>query len=198
MKGKTNMKRALISVHDKTGIVNFANQLIKLGFSIISTGGTLTTLEENGVPNVKHVSEVTGFPEILEGRIKTLHPKMLAGVLAIRNRKDHMRDLENFQIEPIDLVVCNLYPFEEVTKEGANLKTALENIDIGGPNMIRAAAKNFENVVVIVNPNRYMQVLDEYKKNDDVTVETRKALAVEAFKETSRYDSVIRDFLEKM
>lgn len=190
------MKRALISVHDKTGIVDFAKELIKLGFSIISTGGTLTTLKENGVLNVKHVSEVTGFPEILEGRIKTLHPKMLAGVLAIRNRKEHMRELENFQIEPIDLVVCNLYPFEEVTKEGANLKTALENIDIGGPTMIRAAAKNYQNMVVIVNPNRYVQVLEEFKKNGDVTAETRKLLAVEAFKETSRYDLVIYQFLE--
>ena len=122
---------------------------------------------------------------------------MLAGVLAIRNRKEHMRELENFQIEPIDLVVCNLYPFEEVTKEGANLKTALENMDIGGPNMIRAAAKNYQNVVVIVNPNRYMQVLEEYKTNGEVTAETRKKLAVEALKKTSRYDSVIYQFLEK-
>jgi len=191
------MKRALISVHDKTGIVDFAKELIKLGFSIISTGGTVTTLKESGIPNVKHVSEVTGFPEILEGRIKTLHPKILAGILAIRNNKDHTSDLKTFQIKQIDLVVCNLYPFEKVTKEGANLKNALENIDIGGPNMIRAAAKNFENVVVIVNPNRYMQVLDEYKNNGDVTVETRKALAVEAFKETSRYDLAIWKFLVK-
>ena len=190
------MKRVLISVHNKTGIVEFAKELIKLGFSIISTGGTLTTLKENGVPNVKYVSEVTGFPEILEGRIKTLHPKMLAGVLAIRNRKEHMRELENFQIEPIDLVVCDLYPFEEVTKEGANLKTALENIDIGGPTMIRAAAKNYQNVVIIVNPNRYVQVLDEFKKNGDVTAETRKLLALETFKKTSQYDLVIYQFLE--
>ncbi|MCW4021806.1 MAG: IMP cyclohydrolase [Candidatus Bathyarchaeota archaeon] len=192
------MKRALISVHDKTGIVDFAKELNKLRFRIISTGGTLTTLEENGVSNIKHVSEVTGFPEILEGRIKTLHPKMLAGIFAIRNNKAHMKELENFQISPVDLVVCNLYPFEKVTKEGATLKTALENVDIGGPTMIRAAAKNFENVVVVVNPQRYTQVLEEYKNNGDVTAKTRKALAGEAFKETSRYDSVIWEFLEKI
>ena len=191
------MKRALISVHNKTGIVDFVKELNKLGFIIISTGGTLTTLKENGLLNVKHVSEVTGFPEILEGRIKTLHPKILAGILALRNKKEHTSELKNFQINPIDLVVCNLYPFEKVTKQGADLKTALENIDIGGPNIIRAAAKNFENVVVVVNPNRYSQVLEEYKKNGDVTTETRKVLAVEAFKETSRYDGVIGKYLEK-
>ncbi|MFZ7138453.1 MAG: hypothetical protein ACOWW1_08560 [archaeon] len=191
------MKRVLIAVHDKTGIVELAKELNKLGFTIISTGGTLTTLKRNRISNVKHVSEVTGFPEILEGRIKTLHPKILAGILAIRNNKVHVSELEKFQIEAIDWVVCNLYPFEKVTKERATLKTALENIDIGGPNMIRAAAKNFENVVVVVKPSRYMQVLEEYKKNGCVSFETRKALAVEAFKETSRYDSVIGKFLEK-
>lgn len=195
----TDMKRALISVHDKTGIVDFAKKLYKLGFNIISTGGTFTTLQSAGIPNVKHVSEVTGFPEILEGRIKTLHPKLLAGVLAIKNNKTHMKDLEKFQIDPIDLVVCNLYPFIKITKkEGITLKTALENIDIGGPNMVRAAAKNFENVVVVVKPSRYIQVLEEYKKKGDVSFQTRKVLAVEAFKETSRYDSAIRKFLEKV
>ncbi|MEJ2126540.1 MAG: IMP cyclohydrolase [Candidatus Bathyarchaeota archaeon] len=192
------MKWALISVHDKSGIVDFAKELNKQGFCVISTGGSLTTLKEGGVSKVKHVSEITGFPEILEGRIKTVHPKILGGILALRNNPAHIRELEQFQIEPIDLVICNLYPFEKITKEeGATLKTALENIDIGGPNMIRAAAKNFENVVVVVKPSRYMQVLEEYKKNGDVSFETRKVLAVEAFQQTSRYDSVIREFLEK-
>ena len=192
-----SMKCALISVYDKTGIVSFARELGKLGFEIISTGGTFKSLEEGKIRFVKHVSEVTGFPEVLEGRVKTEHPKLIGGILAIRDRKEHMKDLEKLQIEPIDLVVCNLYPFEKVTEQGADMKTALENIDIGGPNMIRAAAKNFENVVVIVNPRRYGQVLREYKKNGDVSVETRKVLSVEAFKETARYDSAIYRFLEK-
>jgi len=191
------MKRALISVYDKTGIVDFARELGKLGFTIISTGGTLEKLQEGGVRLVKHVSEVTKFPEILEGRIKTEHPQLMGGILALRAKKEHMNDLEKFQIEPVDLVVCNLYPFEKVTKEGADMKTILENIDIGGPNMIRAAAKNFENVVVIVNSCRYGQILKEYKKNCEVSVETRKVLAVEAFKETARYDEAIYRFLEK-
>jgi len=191
------MKRALISVYDKTVIVSFARELDKLGFEIISTGGTLETLKEGGIRSVKHVSEVTEFPEILEGRVKTEHPKLIGGILALRDREEHVNDLERHGIEPIDIVVCNLYPFERLTDQGADLKTALENIDIGGPNMIRAAAKNFENVVVIVNPHRYDQVLSEYKKNGDVSVETRKALAVEAFKETARYDAAICRFLEK-
>jgi len=204
------MKRALISVYDKTGIVSFAEELSKLGIEIISTGGTLETLKEAKIRFVKHVSEVTEFPEILEGRVKTEHPKLVGGILALRDKKEHVKDilalrdkkehvkdLERHGIEPIDLVVCNLYPFERVTDQGANLKTVLENIDIGGPNMIRAAAKNFENVVVIVNPRRYGQILSEYKKNGYVSAETRKVLAVEAFKETARYDSAIYRFLEK-
>jgi len=191
------MKRALISVYDKTGIVDFARELGKMGFEIVSTGGTLKALEEAGVMHVKHVSDITESPEILEGRVKTGHPKLMGGILALRDKKEHMKDLERLQIEPIDMVVCNLYPFEKVTEQGADLKTALENIDVGGPNMIRAAAKNFENVVVIINPHRYSQILREYKKNGNVSVKTRKALAVEAFKETARYDVAIYSFLEK-
>ncbi len=192
-----SMKRALISVYDKTGIVSFAKELAKLGFTLISTGGTHKTLEDAGVGAVKHVSEVTEFPEILKGRIKTGHPKLMGGILALRDKKEHMKDLERFGIEPVDFVVCNLYPFEKVTEQGADLKTALEYIDIGGPNMIRAAAKNFANVVVIVNPSRYGQVLREVKENGDVSAVTRKVLAVEAFKETARYDAAIYRFLEK-
>ena len=191
------MKRALISVYDKTGIVSFARELGKLGFEIISTGGTLETLKDAGVRSVRHVSEVTGFPEILGGRVKTEHPKLMGGILARRDSEEHVKDLERHGIEPVDLVVCNLYPFEEVTEQGADLNTALENIDVGGPNMIRAAAKNFENVVVVVNPLRYAQVLSEYQKNGEVRAETRKALAVEAFKETARYDTAIHRYLEK-
>jgi phosphoribosylaminoimidazolecarboxamide formyltransferase/IMP cyclohydrolase len=191
------MKRALISVYDKTGIVSFAGELGKLGFEIISTGGTLETLKDGGIRSVKHVSAVTEFPEILEGRVKTEHPKLMGGILALRDKREHMKDLKEHGIEPVDMVVCNLYPFEKVTEQGADLKTALENIDVGGPNMIRAAAKNFENVVVVVNPRRYGQILSELEKNGDVSAETRKALAVEAFKETARYDSAISRFLEK-
>jgi phosphoribosylaminoimidazolecarboxamide formyltransferase/IMP cyclohydrolase len=191
------MKCALISVYDKTDIVSFAGELGKLGFEIISTGGTLETLKDGGIRLVKHVSEVTEFPEILEGRVKTEHPKLMGGILALRDKREHVEDLEKHGIEPIDMVVCNLYPFEKATAQGADLKTALENIDIGGPNMIRAAAKNFENVVVVVNPRRYKQILSEYKKNGEVSAETRKALAVEAFKTTARYDTAISKFLEK-
>jgi phosphoribosylaminoimidazolecarboxamide formyltransferase/IMP cyclohydrolase len=191
------MKRALISVYDKTDIVSFARELSKLGFEIISTGGTLETLKDSGIRLVKHVSAVTEFPEILEGRVKTEHPKLMGGILALRDKREHVKALKKHGIEPIDIVVCNLYPFERVTEQGADLKTALENIDIGGPNMIRAAAKNFENVVVVVNPRRYGQILSEIKKNGEVSTETRKALAVEAFKETARYDSAICRFLEK-
>jgi phosphoribosylaminoimidazolecarboxamide formyltransferase / IMP cyclohydrolase len=191
------MKRALISVYDKTGIVDFARELDKLGVEIVSTGGTLETLKAAGIRSVKHVSDVTGFPEILDGRVKTEHPKLMGSILALRDNEEHVKELERHGIEPLDLLVCNLYPFERVTARGADLKTALENIDIGGPNMIRAAAKNFENVIVIVNSRRYGQVLGEYKKGGTVSAETRKVLAVEAFKETARYDTAIHRYLEK-
>jgi phosphoribosylaminoimidazolecarboxamide formyltransferase/IMP cyclohydrolase len=190
------VRRALISVYDKTGIVDFARELDKMGVEIISTGGTYETLKTAGIRSVKHVSEVTGFPEILKGRVKTEHPKLMGGILAIRDNEEHMRDLERHGIEAVDLVVCNLYPFEKVTARGADVKTALENIDVGGPNMIRAAAKNFGNVVVVVKPSRYSQILEEYQKNDNVSTETRKVLAVEAFKETARYDKAIHRFLD--
>ena len=193
-----DMKHVLISVYDKTGIVKFAKELQELGFMIISTSKTFKNLQRSKVRFVKHVSEFTEFPEILEGRIKTLHPKLLGGILALRERKEHLEDLDKFGIKPIDMVVCNLYPFEEVTKGGADIKTVLENIDIGGPNMIRAAAKNFENVVIIVNPTRYDQVVYEYKEKGEISAETRKVLALEAFKETTSYDDRICRFLERI
>ena len=191
------MKRALISVYDKTGIINFARELSKYEIEIIATEGSATALKKVGIRPIKHVSDVTGFPEILEGRVKTEHPKVMGGILALRNKKEHMEDLERFGIEPIDMVVCNLYPFETQTAQGVDLKTALENIDIGGPNMIRAAAKNFVNVVVVVNPQRYDQILIEVKKKGDVSLRTRRVLAVEAFKKTARYETAIYKFLEK-
>jgi phosphoribosylaminoimidazolecarboxamide formyltransferase/IMP cyclohydrolase len=190
------MKYALLSVYNKTGIVDFAKELQKLGFSIISTGGTLKALKDAKIENIEHVSKFTGFPEILDGRIKTEHSKLVGGILALRDNKNHMNQLEQFEIMPIDLVACNLYPFQKVTENGADMKTALENIDIGGPNMIRAAAKNFENVVVVVDPSRYNQVIEEYKKKSEISKETRRALAMEAFKQTSQYDKIIYKFLE--
>jgi phosphoribosylaminoimidazolecarboxamide formyltransferase/IMP cyclohydrolase len=191
------LKRALISVYDKTGIVEFAKELNKLGIEIISTGGTAILLKKYGI-SVKTVSDVTKFPEILDGRVKTLHPMISGGILAVRGKKEHMEELKEHDIKPIDIVICNLYPFEKVTsKDNVDLEEALENIDVGGPNMIRAAAKNFENVVVIVDPSRYYQVLQELKRNGDVSKETRSDLAIEAFKRTAKYDWIIYDFLEK-
>jgi phosphoribosylaminoimidazolecarboxamide formyltransferase/IMP cyclohydrolase len=190
------IKRALISVYDKTGIIDFARELKKLRFEIISTGGTFETLKEARIGSVKHVSEITKFPELLEGRVKTEHYKLMGGILAQRNNREHMKELKRYEIDPIDMVVCNLYPFKRISERGNNLQIALENIDIGGPNIIRAAAKNFENVIVVVNPYRYDQILTEYKENGEVSIETRKALAIEAFNETARYDELICNFLE--
>jgi phosphoribosylaminoimidazolecarboxamide formyltransferase/IMP cyclohydrolase len=191
------LKRALISVYNKTGIINFARELSKYEIEIIATEGSANALKKVGIRPIKHVSDVTGFPEILEGRVKTEHPKLMGGILALRNKKEHMEDLARFGIEPIDMVVCNLYPFETQTTQGVDLKTVLENIDIGGPNMIRAAAKNFVNVVVVVNPQRYDQILMEVKKKGDVSLRTRRVLAVEAFKMTAKYETAICKFLEK-
>ena len=191
------IKRALISVYNKTSIVDFARELNKLGIEIIATSGTLETLKKGGIQSVKNVSDVTKFPEILGGRVKTGHPKLISGILALRDNKEHMNELEKLGIKPVDMVVCNLYPFEKVINRGVDLKDALESIDIGGPNLIRAAAKNFESVVVIVNPNRYDEVIKELKEKDDVSTETRSILAIEAFKETAKYDSIIYKFLEK-
>jgi phosphoribosylaminoimidazolecarboxamide formyltransferase/IMP cyclohydrolase len=192
------VKYALISVYDKTGIVDFAQELDKLGFVIISTGGTLKTLKDGGISIVKHVSEVTDFPEILGGRIKTEHPKLMGGILAQKDNKEHIEELKKFQIKPIDLVICNFYPIVKLMEKGVNQKTLLDNIDIGGPNIIRAAAKNFENVVVIINPQRYSLVLEEYKKNGEVSAEIRKALAIEAFRKTANYDNLIYSFLKEI
>jgi phosphoribosylaminoimidazolecarboxamide formyltransferase/IMP cyclohydrolase len=190
------IKCVLISVSDETGIIDFARELSKLGIEIIATSGTLEFLEKGGIKFVKHVSDITGFPEILDGRVKTMHPKLIGGVLALRNKKEHMNELKQHGITPIDMVVCNLYPFEKAISQRGNLEALLEQIDIGGPNLIRAAAKNFENVVVITNPKRYGQILEELKKKGDVSIQTKFTLAKEAFKETARYDRVIYKALE--
>jgi phosphoribosylaminoimidazolecarboxamide formyltransferase/IMP cyclohydrolase len=190
------IRRALISVSDKQGITDFARRLSELGVDIISTGGTLKTLQEAGV-RARSISEVTGFPEILDGRVKTLHPKIHGGLLAIADEPAHMAQLREHDITEIDMVVVNLYPFEQTIAAGnVALDDAVEQIDIGGPTMLRSAAKNFRFKTVIVNPARYAAVLDEMAASGGSVGEaTRFALAREVFLHTSRYDSVISGYL---
>lgn len=188
------MKKALISVSNKDGVVDFARRLNGLGYQIISTGGTYTTLKEAGV-EVAKVSDITGFPEILDGRVKTLHPSIHGGILALRN-EDHLAQLRNHQIETIDIVAVNLYPFREtIMKPGVSFEEAIENIDIGGPSMVRSAAKNFANVVVVVKPEYYPLVLEQLESIGDVSQETRLRLALEAFSHTAAYDAMISSYL---
>jgi len=190
------MPRALISVYDKKGIVEFAQELAALDYEIISTGGTYKLLQEAGI-KVKKVSEITGFPEILEGRVKTLHPKIHGGILA-KGTKEHMEQLQEHGIEPIDIVVVNLYPFEEtISKPGVTLDEALENIDIGGPTMVRASAKNYPRLTVVVNPDRYADTIKMLKDKGEATLEFRKQLAAEAFAHTAKYDSMITGYLSE-
>ena len=186
------IRRVLISVTDKTGIIDFARGLSAAGADIISTGGTARMIRENDVP-VRDVSEVTGFPEMLDGRVKTMHPKISGGILAMRARPDHMRAIEEHGISPIDMVVVNLYRFEEVAaKAGAPLDELIENIDIGGPTMIRAAAKNYQDVAVVVSPSDYAAILDEMKQSGGtLSVETKWNLAKKAFRTTADYDAAI-------
>ncbi|HID60589.1 MAG TPA: bifunctional phosphoribosylaminoimidazolecarboxamide formyltransferase/IMP cyclohydrolase, partial [Hadesarchaea archaeon] len=187
--------RALISVSDKAGVVELAKGLQKLGIEIISTGGTAKVLKENGV-KVKDVSEVTGFPEMLGGRVKTLHPKIHGGILAVREKNKHMQELKERGIQPIDLVVVNLYPFEETINRTDEIDEVIENIDIGGPAMLRSAAKNYRNVAVVVDPADYTEILEELRKNDrELSDETRKKLAAKAFARTARYDTIISNYL---
>ncbi len=188
------MKRALISVSNKEGVVEFARGLSGLGYEIISTGGTYNTLMEAGVAVTK-VSDITGFPEILDGRVKTLHPSIHGGILALRN-EDHLNQLNNNQIDTIDIVAVNLYPFREtIMKPGVSREEAIENIDIGGPSMVRSAAKNFAHVVVVVKPEFYHMVLDKLTRQGDVDQETRLRLALEAFSHTAAYDAMISNYL---
>lgn len=186
-------RRALISVSDKTGVVEFARGLVDLGWEVVSTGGTFKTIKSAGIPAI-YVSEVTGFPEILDGRVKTLHPKIHGGILALRT-EEHLRQLAEQGIAPIDLVAVNLYPFRQtVSREGVRLEEAVENIDIGGPAMIRAAAKNHRYVLVVVNPERYPAVLEALRAGE-VGAEMRLALAQEAFAHTAHYDAAIAEYL---
>lgn len=185
------IKRALISVSDKSGIVDFGSALHKLGVEIISTGGTAAALEKAGVPVTK-ISDVTGFPEMMDGRVKTLHPNIHGGLLALRDNETHMLQATEHGIGMIDLVAVNLYPFEAtISKPGVTVEEAIENIDIGGPSMIRSASKNYAHVVVLVDPSDYAPVLDELSTSGKVTTETRYRLMVKAFEHTSRYDGLI-------
>ena len=190
------VRRALVSVHDKTGVVDFARELTRLGVEILSTGGTAKLLRDSGVP-VRDVAEVTGFPEMLDGRVKTLHPKIHGGILARRDLPAHQEALERHGIPPIDLVVVALYPFEAtVAKPGVTLAEAIEQIDVGGPTMIRAAAKNHGSVGVVTDASQYRTVLDEMKANDGQLGDaTRFRLAQEAFRRTAQYDAAIAAWL---
>ena len=188
-------KRALLSVSDKTGLVALAEALVAGGFEIVSSGGTAASLAEAGVP-VLLVSDATGSPEILGGRVKTLHPKIHGGILADRRKDEHRQQLDEQGIPPIDIVVCNLYPFEKtVAAPDVHEDDAVEQIDIGGPAMVRAAAKNFHSVAVVVDPSDYGTVADEVSSAGEVSLETRRKLAVKAFAHTSAYDSAITAYL---
>lgn len=191
------MKQALISVSDKRGIVELAKELVALGFQLLSTGGTALTLQGAGLP-VKEVSSVTGFPECLEGRVKTLHPAIHGGLLARRDQPSHMETLAQLKIDPIDLVVINLYPFKEtILKEGITHQEAIEQIDIGGPAMLRSAAKNYQDVTVVVDPKDYERVLKEIRETGNTTLETRRDLAKKVFQHTSHYDTLIATYLDQ-
>lgn len=188
------MKRALISVSDKQGIIEFARGLEKLGYEIISTGGTFKTLQDAGVKVVK-VSDITGFPEILDGRVKTLHPNIHGGILAMRT-EEHLQQLAAHNIDPIDIVVVNLYPFRAtVSKPNVSLEEAIENIDIGGPTMVRSAAKNYQDVIIIVKPDFYEEILKTLEEKGDLDRDMRLKLALEAFSHTASYDSMITSYL---
>ena len=187
-------KRALISLSDKTGVVEFARGLSELGFELVSTGGTEKTLKDAGIP-VINISDITGFPECLDGRVKTLHPSVHAGILAMRDNAEHMAQLEKLHINTIDVVAINLYPFKAtISKENVALEEAIENIDIGGPTMIRAAAKNWQDVAVIVDPADYTNILEELKQGG-VSRDTKFRLCLKVFEHTAAYDALIAQYL---
>jgi phosphoribosylaminoimidazolecarboxamide formyltransferase/IMP cyclohydrolase len=195
---RIEVKRALLSVSDKAGLVPFAQALAARGVEIISTGGTAKTLADAGVP-VVGIQDVTGFPEMLEGRVKTLHPKVHGGILADRDKPEHMTTIAEHGIGPIDLVCVNLYPFAAtVAKPDVTIEDAVENIDIGGPSMVRSAAKNHHGVAIVVDPADYDKVLDELNADGALSLTTRKRLAAKAFAHTAAYDAGIADYLEKV
>jgi len=191
------IRRAVISVSDKTGIVDFAGKLASFGVEILSTGGTSRLLQKEGIP-VKDVSDFTGFPEIMDGRVKTLHPKIHGGILGMRDNPEHQKAMKELRIEPIDMIVVNLYPFREtIARSDCTLEEAIENIDIGGPTMIRSAAKNYRDVTVVVDAGDYGRIAGELDKNDGATTEKlRFELAKKVFKMTSSYDGAIIGYLD--
>ena len=191
------IERAILSVTDKTGIVELAGELKEMGVEIVSTGGTARVIREAGI-DVKDVAELTGFPEMMDGRVKTLHPVVHGGILAIRDNPEHAAQMKEHGIPPIDMVVVNLYAFEKtVAKEGVTLAEAIENIDIGGPTMLRSSAKNFRYVTVVVDPSDYEKVVGEMKANQGATtLKTRFELARKVFATTSSYDTAITRYLE--
>ena len=189
------MKRAIISVSDKLGVVELAQELVRLSYEIISTGGTNAILHNAGIP-VRNISDVTGFPECLDGRLKTLHPKIHGGILAMRDDEEHMRQCEALGIDMIDLVVVNLYPFKQtILRENVGLADAIENIDIGGPTMLRAAAKNYRDVAVVVDPADYVRVLAELKDLGEVSQPTKFELCAKVFAHTAHYDALIAKYV---
>ncbi len=189
------VERALLSVSDKTGIVDFARALAGRNIRILSTGGTSGVLHENGIP-VLSINSYTGHPEIMDGRVKTLHPKIHGGILAVRDNPSHREQMKDNGIEPIDLVVVNLYPFRQtIARSDVDIGEAIENIDIGGPAMIRSAAKNHAWVTVVVDPGDYAGVIRELAGTGSISPETRKKFAVKAFRHTSEYDAAIEGYL---
>jgi phosphoribosylaminoimidazolecarboxamide formyltransferase/IMP cyclohydrolase len=189
------VKRALISVSNKQGIADFAYELNNLGVEILSTGGTAISLINKGIP-VLELSDVTGFPEMLDGRVKTLHPIIHAGILARRDIKDHIQTLQEHKIQTIDMIVVNLYPFEKtIKKTDIEIEEAIENIDIGGPTLIRAAAKNFQDVIVVTNSNQFNDIINNLKSKGDLTLKEREKLAIDAFTHTAIYDTIISNYL---
>ena len=198
MTNMNTIKRALISLTDKTGIEDFARQLAELGVSILSTGGTAKKIREAGI-DVEDVADFTGFPEMLDGRVKTLHPKVLAGILNQRDNPEHQRQCAAHGLVNIDLIAVNLYAFAKtVADPNCSLADAIENIDIGGPTMLRAAAKNYRDVTVIVDPADYPQVLAEIKASGNTTLTTRFRLAVKVFALTAAYDTAIAAWLAEV
>src|SRR5205807_1887315 len=194
---KSAKKRVLISVTDKAGIVDFAHELANLSFEIISTGGTAKTLKQGEI-KVRQVEDLTGYPEILDGRVKTLHPKVFGALLAVRGNVRHEKEMAAHDIEPIDLVVVNLYPFESVvTNERLEEKELIEYIDIGGVTLLRAAGKNFHDVGIVCDPRDYAPVLEELKSRKSLSLETKRRLAAKAFAHTARYDAVIASYFRE-
>jgi len=191
------VKRALISVSDKEDITNFAQELSKLKIEILSTGGTAKTLKKANV-KIKEVSEETNFPEMLDGRVKTLHPRIHAAILANRNIKKHMQTIKKHKIKPIDLLVVNLYPFEKtIKKPNVKMDEVIENIDIGGPTLIRAAAKNYKDVIIITDKKQYKTVINQLKTKKDLSLAEREKLAIQAFSHTAEYDSIISNYIRE-